>query len=365
MTEQQKRGSWKKDRADRGVFLRGKTWYVRYRDQRGKLISERVGGSKSLARKVYSKRRTEIEERRFFPSSNTLIDELIKDAIGEAKRRHQLKRSKKQLCVYRYNILADWFKGRRASSLTPQEIDRKLSEHCHTPANFNRYKCSLSHAYKLGVESGKVTENPARMVKLKDENNTRVRFLEPKEETALRHAIRKLYPEREAEFDLALNTGLRWAEQYGLEWRHVDLNRNLITLTDTKSGRRQYVPINAAARWALETLRQVTGRSESVCLTQDHLTFRRWWEKSVLKESGVKDFHWHDLRHTFASRLVMNGVDIYTVSKLLRHGDVKTSQRYAHLSDVHLQDAVERLGSVTLSDTPPQNPAKNAEQRIQ
>ena len=160
-------------------------------------------------------------------------------------------------------------------------------------------------------------------------------------------------------------TSLRWAEQYELAWRHVDLNRNWITLTYTKSGHRQYVPLNSAGRGALEKLHRLTGGSEFVCVTLDHITFRRCWEKSVLKESGVKDFHWHDLRHTFASRLVMNGVDIYTVSKLLRHGNVATSQRYAHLSDAHLQDAVERLASVTVGDTPPQNPAKNAEHRIQ
>ncbi|MFZ0981226.1 MAG: site-specific integrase [Candidatus Acidiferrales bacterium] len=364
MSEQQKRGSWKKDRADRGVYLRGKTWYVRYRDQHGRLRAERVGPSKALAIKVYQKRRTEVAERRFFPSGSTTFDELIKDAIAEAKRRHQLKKSKKQLGVYRYNALADWFKGRKAASITPQEIDRKLSEHCRTPANYNRYKCSLSHAYRLGIESGKVSENPARSIKLREENNTRVRFLEPKEEMALRRVIRKLYPEREAEFDLALNSGLRWAEQYELAWRHVDLYRSKITLTHTKSGYRQYVPINSAARAALETLNRLTKGSEFVCLTQDHFTFRRWWEE-VVKESGVKDFHWHDLRHTFASRLVMNGVDIYTVSKLLRHGNVATSQRYAHLSDTHLQDAVERLAGVTVGDTVPENPTQTTAQTIQ
>jgi site-specific recombinase XerD len=160
------------------------------------------------------------------------------------------------------------------------------------------------------------------------------------------------------------NTGLRWAEQHDLPWRHVDLNRNLITLTNTKSGHRQYVPINSAARAALEELSRTTDKSEFVCLTQDHITFRHWWEKAVLTESEVKDFHWHDLRHTFASRLVMNGVDICTVSKLLRHGNVATSQRYAHLSDAHLQDAVERL-SVTVCDTPPQNPSTQTAQKLQ
>jgi site-specific recombinase XerD len=202
------------------------------------------------------------------------------------------------------------------------------------------------------------------LIGLKAENNTRVRYLDPKEETELRRSIRKLYPERESEFDLALYSGLRWAEQYSLMWRNVDLIRNRVTLTHTKSGYRQYVPINSAARASLQSLKRVTGNTEFVCLTQDHLTFRHWWEP-VQKESGVKDFRWHDLRHTFASRLVMNGVDIYTVSKLLRHGSVKTSERYAHLSDSHLQDAVERLTSDPRGGTAPEIPAQMVPQRLQ
>jgi site-specific recombinase XerD len=362
-SNQPQRGRWRKDKAERGIFRRGKIYYIRFADQGGKVRVEAVGPTKALAIKVCAKRRTEVAERRFFPGSNIGFDELIKDVIAEARRHHALKRSKKQLCAYRYRILGEWFKGRKASSIKPEEIDKKLSDHCRTPANFNRYRNSLSHAYRLAVQNGKASENPARLIRLKQENNTRVRFLEAEEEMALRGAIRELHPTREAEFDLALYTGMRWSEQYSLMWSQVNLKLNEITLLHTKSGRKQYVRVSKAAHTALEKLRVITRNSDYVCPNNDHRTFRLWWEE-VLKASKVVNFHWHDLRHTFASRLVMAGTDIYTVSKLLRHGNVATSQRYAHLTDTHLQQAVERLTGVTPSVTVPQNTTQRVPQIV-
>jgi site-specific recombinase XerD len=179
--------------------------------------------------------------------------------------------------------------------------------------------------------------------------------LETEEETALRKAIRKLCPSREAEFDLALYTGMRWSEQYERRWVEVDQKRNKITLPTTKSGRKQYVQLNTAAHIALAKLRAIAPNAESVCPNQDEWTHRQWWD-AVRKESKVSNFHWHDLRHTFASRLVMNGVDIYTVNKLMRHETLQVTKRYAHLADAHLQQAVERLKGATPSVTVPDKP---------
>jgi len=78
---------------------------------------------------------------------------------------------------------------------------------------------------------------------------------------------------------------------------------------------------------------------------------RDWW-LAVLTAAGIEDFHWHDLRHTFASPLVMSGVDIFTVCRLMRHKNVQVTMRYAHLADKHLAAAVGKLAQgVTGSDT--------------
>jgi integrase len=165
-----------------------------------------------------------------------------------------------------------------------------------------------------------------------------------------RDAIRALCPEKECEVDLALFTGLRWGEQYTLTWKHVDLARNQITLPSTKSGKKQYVPINGGARAALTKLRELACGSETVCPGTSYYNKhkRKFWQL-VVEKAGITDVHWHDLRHTFASRLVMAGVDIFTVSKLLRHGQVSTTERYAHLSTAHLAAAVERLDAPSVT----------------
>jgi integrase len=201
------------------------------------------------------------------------------------------------------------------------------------------------------MENKKVGENPARLVKLLRENNERVRYLEHDEERRLRKAIRARWPEREPELDLALNTGMRWSEQYNLRWEDVNFKTRLITIPLAKSGKRETIPINSDAITALAKLRAVAPNSEFVCNVKHH-THRDWWE-AALDAAEITDFHWHDLRHTFASRLVMNGVDILTVNKLLRHKVLQVTMRYSHLAATHLHDAVRRLAGVTGSVTTP------------
>jgi Phage integrase family len=146
-------------------------------------------------------------------------------------------------------------------------------------------------------------------------------------------------------------------------WENVSLERKQITLLKTKSGKRQIVRLNSAALSALGKLGvKSTG---SVCPDgNDEWAHRNWWD-DVRTAAKVSDFHWHDLRHTFASRLVMAGVDIYTVSKLMRHGSVKVTERYAHLAATHLEQAVERLpASVAASVTVPGESALPAARMI-
>jgi integrase len=347
---QPKRGKWLKPKSDRGLLKRGKIWYIRYRAN-GKIRVEAIGPSKAFALKVYQKRKTEVCEGRFFPElvrRNVTFDEIARDAILRGRQQHEIRYPGTKFRAGRYQIVAEWFKGRLASSLTPQEIATKLAVHCKTPATYNRYRVTMSHAYKIAVENKKVADNPARLVKLQVENNERVRFLEPEEELMLREVIRKKSAKREPEFDLALQTGMRWSEQYGLRWEHVNLKLGLITISIAKSGRRERIPINSEARRALSKLRAIAPESVLVCPGAG--AHRQWWS-DARDDAKVGDFRWHDLRHTFASRLVMNGVDILTVNKLLRHRTLQVTMRYAHLAATHLHDAVEKLASVSGSVT--------------
>jgi len=196
-------------------FKRGDKFYIRFADSTGKLVGESTKSpSRSFALGVLAKRRAEVLEHRYFPKKkDVLVDEIIEDAVAAAKASHELSYPHKKFRPYRYRIAGEWFKGRLAMSLTMDDITSKLSEHCKTPANFNRYRVALSHAYKLAVKNGKVSVNPASQVDMKKENNERIRFLnqfDQNEEKSIREATRAKWPEREAEFDLALHTGMRW-----------------------------------------------------------------------------------------------------------------------------------------------------------
>jgi integrase len=147
---------------------------------------------------------------------------------------------------------------------------------------------------------------------------------------------------------ISLHTGMRRGELFQLSWESVDLTAARITVhgATAKSGRTRHLPLN---REALATLRgwldQAADKTGLVFPGKNGGAFnnvRRSWE-SVLRSAGIKRFRWHDLRHTFASKLVMAGVDLNTVRELLGHSDYAMTQRYAHLAPEHKAAAVAKL----------------------
>ncbi len=200
-------------RRPRGVYekIPGRgVCYVRYADASGKLRKEQVGYSKRLALELYRKRKTEAKEGREFPQRRRQVrfKELAADMLEYAGA--HLARDTNR--AGRIRTLVRWFGDRVAAQVTAQDIERRLTglaANC-APATVNRYHSLVRRVYSLGVRNGKVDVNPARRIRQRRENNIRIRFLSAEEEAALRRKIRKLYPEREPEFDLSLNTGMRW-----------------------------------------------------------------------------------------------------------------------------------------------------------
>jgi integrase len=140
-------------------------------------------------------------------------------------------------------------------------------------------------------------------------------------------------------------TGLRAGEACNLRWPDVDWQAEVVTLRKTKAGKVQHVPLSAEAVAILRALgprdddSHVFGWSDWRPWTPGYVTHAFC---HAAEGAGVKDLHLHDLRHTFACRRLRAGVDIYTVSKLLRHTSVVMSERYAHLSSADLRAAVNR-----------------------
>jgi integrase len=184
-------------------------------------------------------------------------------------------------------------------------------------------------------------DNPVTKVEMLKENNTRTRFLEKEEIIRLLASCNK---QLRPIVILALNTGMRLGEILNLKWRDVDFRRGIIYLLDTKNGEKRELPINEQVKTALIRTRKHP-QSEFVFCNNDGSQRKdiRASYFTALRKSGIKDFRFHDLRHTFASHLVMSGVELNTVRELLGHKSLKMTLRYAHLSPNHKKRAVDVL----------------------
>jgi integrase len=209
----------------------------------------------------------------------------------------------------------------------------------------NSYRSLLSLTYRLAIRNGKTSANPARSTRHRREDNSRVRYLTPEEETKLRAVLEKEWVGHIPELDLALHTGLRLSEMYGLEWQEVDLARRLLLVRRGKNGEARYARLNIVAIKALDDLRKRCDGTGPVIrnVAGEPLAGPRYWFEKAIVKAGLVDFHWHDLRHTFASRLTMAGVGLRAVQDALGHKSVAMTVRYSHLAPDFLQDVVDKL----------------------
>ena len=219
------------------------------------------------------------------------------------------------------------------------KTDRLMSV---APATVNRELATMKTMFSKAVAWGKLHQNLPKSVKFLNEPAGRLRFLEREEIIkVLTSCNKKLRPI----LVLALNTGMRRGEILGLKWADVDFKRGIITLLDTKNGEKREVYMNEQVKTALiRTLKHP--ESPYIFCNKDGKPFYDIRKSffTVLKKSGIKDFHFHDLRHTFASQLVMSGIDINTVRELLGHRDIRMTLRYSHLSPSYKKHAVDLLG---------------------
>jgi len=335
----------------RGIFEKDPgsgIWWIRYADATGRIRREKAG-LKSSAITLYQKRKTEALQGKKLPErlrgKVVSFAEIAQDALAYSKA---YKRSYRD-DVFRMKRLSDWFGNLPAEGITPNEIERRLSKALEDqgwkPATANRYRALLSLVYRLAIRNKKVAENPTRLVRHRKENNARVRWLTAEEERGLRKVIQGKYHEHLPEFDFALNTGLRLSEMYGSCWESFKIEHRLLTVPRSKDGEMRHIPLNRAA---LAALAEEEHRGDGTGLIFRNakaipLAGPRHWFEPAVKGAGVKDFTWHCLRHTFASRLVMRGVDLRTVQELMGHKTIAMTCRYTHLAPTHQLAAVERL----------------------
>jgi site-specific recombinase XerD len=209
-----------------------------------------------------------------------------------------------------------------------------------TGSTINRYRSFISSCFAFAVKTNKIVANPCQRVSRWKENEARVRWLRKDEEARLRKEF--VCDQHEWEFELALATGMRRGEQYGAKWADVDVEHDVMTVRG-KTGRR-HVQLNDEAKAAIEKLRAMSGDKEFVCPDRNGGSARdlRQFFREACEKAKVANFHWHDCRHTFASRLIMAGADIRVVQELLGHASIVMTMKYAHLSAEHRKLAVSK-----------------------
>ncbi len=314
----------------------------------------------AVAARERSKRRTEKLRGIKLPEKIRLrrvqFSELIDDCEVYVKEHN----AASKYDVYRLGRLNEQF-GSRQAEIPIEDLRKWMGEQKWKAATANRYKSLLSLLYRLGIENKKVKDNPAKLLKHKREDNGRIRFLNQfnpadteldylkkckDEESRLRAVILKHHAAHMPEFEIALHTGMRPSEQFGLTWDRVDLVRNFITLLKTKTGKARHIPLNSVALAAFKILQKRSPKGASRVFLNVHdkpLTEYKHWFEPAVTEARLEDFTWYCLRHTFASRLAMAGVDLRTIADLMGHQTIQMTMRYAHLAPAHQRSAVEQL----------------------
>ena len=270
---------------------------------------------------------------------------------------------------------------RELAALSPFEIERIKAARLKAgikPSTVNRDLSRIRGALSRAVDWSLIETHPMRTVKAtKGADDSRVRYLSKPEEKALRKALeareaqakdkRRSYNKWLAERGreplpafkgysdhlapmtlLALNTGMRRGELLSLDWRNVNLPAKLVTVTagNAKSRKGRHIPLNAEAFAVLSRWKK-QGKGAGLVFPSPSGArmgnINSSWE-ALCEQAKLVEFRFHDLRHDFASKLVMAGVDLNTVRELLGHADIRMTLRYAHLAPHKLADAVAKLG---------------------
>jgi integrase len=335
------------------VYKRGDNWYIDFTFH-GQRIREMIGPSRKGAEKVIAKRKTEIAENKFLdmrkePDPIKFYD-FAKEYMVWAKANKKPSTYSRELSTVR-NLNKE-FETKNIQEITTWQIEKYKAKRKEEvkPASVNRALALLKHLYSKAIEWGKVKENPTKKVKLLKGEVKRVRFLMPEE---IQRLLSKCSTRLKPIVTVAVHTGMRKGEIEALERDQVNLEQGIITLKDTKNNERADIPINETVK---AVLKGVENKGPYVFSNEKgklYSTLRLDFEKAY-KEAGISDFRFHDLRHCFASNLVMEGIDIMTVKELMRHKTLDMTLRYAHLAPNHKIRAVNILDKV-MSQNPPQS----------
>jgi integrase len=340
------------------------TYYQRYRDKYARMKQSRIGPADAIsleeARHKARQIRTatvmgfdpnaEVLKYREMPTFKEFTDKQYLPHVKMYKR--SWRQDEKMIANH---LLPVWGQA-KLSEIVREDIQQFLSSLLaagYRPGSVNRFMALVKYIFSMAEKWEVIDKSPARGVSQVADNNRKERFLTKEEIERLLAALKEskspVVPDL---IEFLLLTGARKSEAGNARWENVNLETGIWTVPVSKSGKPRYIPLSRAAVRVLA--RRKTNGSEYVFpnprtgkpLQALHGT----WDRIRIR-AGIPDVRIHDIRHHVASLLVNSGRSLYEVQKLLGHADISTTQRYAHLSQGTLKDAIEIVASGLKSDS--------------
>lgn len=339
-----------------GLYKRGQVWWMRFTYQGAEVRRSTETSDKKLAQRIYEKVRGEIATGKWFdrmPGEGKTFGEVMERYLREHSAPNKTPLSYRRDQSLSLHLLGS-FQHRLITEITPKHIAAYKTRRRAAgaaPKTVNNELILMGHAFNLAMKEWEwVNDNPVAKVSKEKVQNLVERWLTLEEEERL---MRAAPPWLQRVIHFALQTGLRQGELLNLKWSHVDLFRRTLTILEQKNKAVDTLPLNELVVEVLKTQAKVrhlqsdyvfpNGRGKRTDARNLIRAFAR-----ACAVAHVLDFRFHDLRHTFATRLVQAGVDLYAVQKLGRWKTISMVARYAHHYPESLRPGVEALARASV-----------------
>jgi integrase len=353
------------------LYQRGKSWYYDFL-YRGERYTGCIGPvSRTVAKEILAKKKAEAVEGRYELSSKKPSPSFEGMAVEclqyYQSNRHPRSSERHEMA---YWALKPFFGGSRLADIRPLLIERYKrvrKEKGRSEVTINRDLAFLKHLFTQAIAWGKATENPVKQVRLFREDNARTRFLTEEEEARLlTYCNAQLKPL----VITALHTEFRKSELLSLLWANIDFRHHLIKVEAayTQTHEVRSVPMSETLTATLKHLK-ILATTDAAASVFGYRQMTKTFTRAV-QWAGSANFTFHDLRHTFASRLVMAGIDLATIKELMGHKHITMTLRYAHLAPGHKRAAIAALDRIAekvpaIFTTPPKPSARHPMQAIE
>ena len=349
------------------MYQRNGNWITEfYHDGTRYKKSLGMGISKTVAKEREAKYKQEVRENKHHVKAKRIRFETFTIKYLDHARINKKPSSAKRNEVS-IGQLMPYFKGKLIVSIHPFQVEqykKARRDGGAASATVNRDIACLRNMMNKAVDWSYLEVNPIAKVKLLSEDNEVMWVLSPEEEVRLLKECGKVRQRKGAKYlrdlvEFALYSGMREGEIFGLRRVNVHLRENYLLATDTKTHQDRPVPINGTMREILQRRMEKPGSFFVFCNHNgDKLSHLSRGFKTARKEAGlirweVKDgktvevrFRFHDLRHTFGSRLGMNGTDLKSIMEIMGHKTAKVAMRYQHPSPSHKLKAVNQLDEI-------------------